>query len=79
MNSDNKTSRPLRERPKPDTYGSLIVPVPGVKRDKGCPVNWRVFMIRLAIALLSLPVSVFWRMAAWKVRLETRLHNLEGA
>jgi hypothetical protein len=38
-----------------------------------------ILLLRLGIAALSVLACVFWRTAAWRAKLETKLTNLEVA
>ena len=41
-------------------------------------VRIKTLLTRAAASILWLPAALFWRTAAWRARLETRISNLEA-
>ena len=42
-------------------------------------LNFQILVLRLAIVALASGAWMFWRFAAWRSRLQTKLDNLKAA
>ena len=79
MNPPNGTTYPVPDggRDRPPTRGDLeqLPPHASQPEDRRSPGPLR---LRAAVALLRVPAAMFWRAAAMRAKVETRLENLRA-